>query len=93
MSVLDEKWRVGGVAGMWSVLNENRVIAELEYRSSYERLPQLERTHLSSAAPDLYRALKAVEYGEDGCVGCGDNAPSHEDGCEVAAALAKAEGR
>lgn len=57
------------------------------------------RAHKLAAAPELYAALVAVQWGNydngrERCPDCGSTSDAgHQESCSVAAALAKAEGR
>lgn len=102
MSVFDETWK-----------SVRLQIVNFQDGSEINRAATIEdRDRLAAAAPELYRALKRIEFVDDNdddrCPACGGLKPGgrrsnwyavdapaagHRDGCALAAALAKAEGR
>jgi hypothetical protein len=92
MSVFDETWTSEGR----HVSNDGGRVIAMSIGTSMA----LYRAQLAAAAPDLYRALKLVEFAGCNtsdvpccplCMAC--NSETHTETCELRTALAKAEGR
>lgn len=97
-----ETWRVRATHDEVADVKTGGLI--LDAASGDGWLTNAARAELASAAPEMYRALKALEYSgrdEDGCGGncpeCGYLGPlatgqQHRPNCKIGAAIRKAEG-